>query len=616
MFEEREERAETVLNVLFPQRTIERVLFVKPPESDDSLFNIATAKRRRYLNYPPYGLALLAHHLRKHKIEVEILNLHHITLKAVCESDSCAEINFDKIWKSALETAINRFKPDLVGVTCMYTMSHEPFKNVCRKVATMGIPIAIGGVYVTNHFEHVIDDIGTADFVFLNESDVAIQKFIQVVRRELPLSELSQFIICDGNRQILFSKPCRPSEKELDAIPAYDLLEISEYTKYGSVGSFYCFKPSGMPFGTPLSNRGCRAHCSFCSVRNFNGKGVRSRSVDSVVDEIELLRDKYGVGHISWLDDDLLVDQKRCISMFNEMVKRNLDITWDASNGVIASSCQEEVVAAAAESGCIAVSIGVESGNSRILRDIQKPGTVKTFLRAAEVFRRYPQIFANVFLMIGFPDETMSMIQDTINLSLEMNLDWYHISTLMPLPNTPIYDAMVEQGLVREVGSEETRWMHGPYGKQNEIESGQRKRSLDFEQSIRHLDPDHIPAPDQLNDVWFYMNYRLNFLRLIREEREIKIQQQLMRLCALSDVIANEHAFALYFRGYLQHKTKGLIDQEIKTRLKNCLSTSSFWSERFRIFGLKFEDLESGNFGKIENEASCLETVWEQRSSG
>ena len=32
-----------------------------------------------------------------------------------------------------------------------------------------------------------------------------------------------------------------------------------------------------------------------------------------------------------WLDDDLLFDRERTIGIFNEIVKRNLNITWDAS---------------------------------------------------------------------------------------------------------------------------------------------------------------------------------------------------------------------------------------------------------------------------------------------
>ena len=71
-----------------------------------------------------------------------------------------------------------------------------------------------------------------------------------------------------------------------------------------------------------------------------------------------------------WLDDDLLYNTKRTINLFNEMVKQNVDITWDASNGVIASSVTDEIMSAAEESGCLGVVIGMESGNPEIVDDM------------------------------------------------------------------------------------------------------------------------------------------------------------------------------------------------------------------------------------------------------
>ena len=65
------------------------------------------------------------------------------------------------------------------------------------------------------------------------------------------------------------------------------------------------------------------------------------------------------------------------------MVKQDVGITWDASNGVIAASVTDEIMSAAEDSGCLGVVIGMESGNPEILRKIRKPGTVKNFIKAS-----------------------------------------------------------------------------------------------------------------------------------------------------------------------------------------------------------------------------------------
>jgi radical SAM superfamily enzyme YgiQ (UPF0313 family) len=373
-------------------------------------------------------------------------------------------------------------------------------------------------------------------------------------------------------------------------------MDVPEYSRYGTIGAFYYFKPKDTVFATTLSNRGCRAQCTFCSVRNFNGKGVRQRDYLNVVDELQHLVEVHGVGHVMWLDDDLLKDHGRALAMFNEMVKRKLPLTWDATNGLIAASCTEEMVAAMAASGCIAVNIGMESGNPEILRQVKKPGTVKNFLRAAEVFRKYEEIHTSILLMVGFPGETLAMVQDTINVAQAMDCDWYRISQLQPLPNTPIYDAMVAQGLIQDVGSRELRFNGGAFGRQTEIEQGLRLAELGFREAFAALPLDKVPEKEQLTDIWFYMNYHLNFHRLFTETRPVKVRQQLRNLKALSEVISPENGFALYFLGVMEHGLTGKVAPEIIARLKRRLSTSPYWADRLSAFGLDVADLENADF--------------------
>lgn len=587
---------EACINRLFPSRKIRRVLLVNPPDAEAGILQYDTAKRRRYPNYPPYGLAVLARKMRDIGVEVAITNLNHEVLKVCCTSISEAEFDFDKVWQAKLDQDLADFNPDLVGVTCMFTMTHGSLKKVCDRIKSSNFPVAIGGVHVTNDVDRVLDDIPTADIAFLNEGEIAIQRLIQAVNKNCEIDDIGQMILVDGPARYKFSSECQPDSQDISLIPAFDLLPMSEISEYGVVGAFYCFKPKGTRFATVLSNRGCRAQCTFCSVRTFNGVGVRLRSVESVVDELEILKNEYGIGHIMWLDDDLLKDHKRAIRLFNEMVRRNLGLTWDATNGLIASSCEYDVIAAAAESGCIAVNIGMESGNPKILRDIKKPGRIDNFIKSAEVFRRFEEIHVSVLLIVGFPGETMGMIQDTVNVARQMDLDWHRIAQLQPLPNTPIYDSMVAQGLIQPVGSQSVRFAGGAFGKQVEIEQGRVMATSNFEEAFRQIQFDQVPTAEQLTDIWFYMNYHLNFHRLFTENRLVKIEQQFKHLRSLSDVISPENGFALYFLGYLQHKVYGRVEPEIVQRLERRIATSSYWQNRLHAFGLSIEDLRVGNF--------------------
>ena len=584
------------LRECFPEGRIRRALLVTPPDGVASLFRFATAKRRRYPNYPPYGLAVIAQHLRAVGVEVTLINLNHEVLKAVHEVESEDRFDFDQVWRHKLDEAIATTRPDLIGVTCMFTMTHASFHAVSTYAAASGIPVAIGGVHPTNDINRVLDDIPGARFAFLREADMAIEAFCQVVEGKREIAALGQVVLNTPDGRLDFLAERRPTEADLNVLPAYDLFDVANLSRYGVIGNYHGFKPVSTRFATALSNRGCRGQCTFCSVRNFNGASVRQRSVESVLDELSLLENEYGIGHVVWLDDDLLKDEPRALRLFNGMEQRGLKLTWDATNGLIAASCTEEMVEAMAASGCIAISIGMESGNPTILKQVKKPGNIKNFLAAARAFRRVPQIHARVFLMIGFPGETLGMINDTINVAREMDLDWSSITTLQPLPNTPIYDSMVQQGLIQELGSTEVRFNAGGYGKQDEIDMGLRMASQTFAEAFASIPLDTVPNSTQLNDIWFYMNYHLNFHRLFTEDRPVKLNQQLLNLTALSDVISPEHGFALYFTGYIQHKLTGRIDPALIERLRTQLASSAYWSDRLRAFGLELSDLETGEF--------------------
>jgi radical SAM superfamily enzyme YgiQ (UPF0313 family) len=590
------EEVEGVLTRLFPERRISRVLLVNPPDSHAELFQYDTAKRGRYTNYPPYGLIILARNLREIGVEVKICNLNHEVLKCCHATDRADEFDYDAAWSGPLDTEVEDFAPDLICVTCMFTMTHCSFKRVCEKAALHGVPLAVGGVHVSNDVERVLDDISCARMAFLHEGELALNGFVQVINGEAAMDTLTQLIIDEGGKRFRFLGEKRPTEEDCNLLPSWDLAAPEENARYGTIGSFYYLKPEDARFATILSNRGCRAQCTFCSVRSFNGAGVRLRDVSSVVDELELLENEYGVRHVMWLDDDLLKNESRAVALFNEMVRRGLKLTWDATNGVIAISCTEEVIAACAESGCIGMNIGMESGNPEILKQVRKPGKVANFIRAAEALRKHEQIYASIQLMVGFPGETMRMVMDTIEVAREMDLDWCRISPLQPLANTPIYDSMVAQGLIDDVGSPEVRFAAGAFGKQAEIEQGLRLATADFEEAFAAIGLDEVPDGDQITDIWFYMNYHLNFHRLFHEDRPAKVDQQIATLINLSDVVAPENAFALYFLGFLSQKKDGSVPAPVIERLQRRLDTSEYWQGRFAAFGLDVDDLRQNDF--------------------
>ena len=299
--------------------------------------------------------------------------------------------------------------------------------KIAKELSNKTIVFA-GGVHPTSSSEKILRETSNIDFVSLFEADESIPQLISFLNNHNSnIESLRQTAIFFNGKYYETQNRLHPAGESLDLRPDYGSINVSDYSDLGEIGAYRFWWNENTKAGTILSNRGCRARCSFCSVRNFNGKGVRGRSYNSVVDEMQFNKEHFGINHFMWLDDDLLFDRERTIGIFNEIVKRNLNITWDASNGIIASALKDEVLDAAAESGCIGMHFGIESGNDEILKQVHKPSGKKHYLALENKLKKYPQIFTKGFLMAGFPGETLSQMKETIDMAKKINLDWYTI---------------------------------------------------------------------------------------------------------------------------------------------------------------------------------------------
>ncbi len=624
-------RIDDALFKIFGKKKIEKILLINPPDANKETFDFDRANRKRNSDYPPYGLLIVAKHLQKNGYKVEILNLHHEISKKCVETNDRNSFNFESFWKKTLWQKINEFKPDIVSITCLFSVTHNSYKDVCfelknpeslKKNNLEEIPLLSGGVHISHDPENILSEITPIDIALLNEAELSFLSLIEYQNKKTSIDSLSMTYIREDHSQFIkIDIDGRPKHLDLEIIPAYDLINVEEYSEYGTIGSWSAFRKN-VKIGTVLSNRGCRAQCTFCNVRIFNGVGVRQRSLQSVEKELSLLKNKYGIDHISWLDDDLLKDERRAIELFNMMVKKNLQSSWDATNGLIAHSITKPgVVEAMNDSGCIGCYIGIESGNREILKKIKKPGTIETFILAADKLNEFKKINSRGFLIVGFPDENISKIFDTINLAERMNLAWYNVTILQPWKKTPIHDLMTESNLVgkkegqlnfeeeREnsqmddmksgefkVDKKDPTYHIGEFSLQRKIEKA-GKIVKPFKK-ITEFNMNDIPKPDELDDIWFYMNYRLNFYQIFKQENKDRLMQNLIFLDYVHNKTAPDNAIVMYFFAYLQFKIYKKIDNKLLQKLKFSLDNSDYWSERFEILNLSYNDFINEKFPK------------------
>jgi len=507
-----------------------------------------------------------------------------------------------------LKQKMDEFDPDIVGLTCMFTIYHRSMARIARFVKKHDpkIVVVAGGVHTTMAStditsapgQLVLEDCKEIDFVGLNEGNDSFADFLDVANNRADPDILKQVATLIDDKYVAITKRAEPKTETLNIAPNYHDLPIERYSSLGRIGTFYWLFPPGTRAGTVLINRGCRAHCRFCSVDKFNVSGlVLKRDIDIVLDELERLRDQYGISHVMVLDDDLLNGEKRTVELFDSWAKRKLNITWDASNGVIASALTEEIADAAEKSGCIALSFGIESGNPEVLKNIPKPSGVKHYLRAGEIMKKHPKIFTKGLLMVGFPPEpernfpgeSLKMIWDTINLAKKMDLDWYTIQPLNLIPGVDITNHAMARGEIKkqELIDGTERPVVGSTGKQDRRSKQEKIEALPFINHLAAKDLDRIPERDDLIDIWFVMDYMVNYEKMWQLEIPLKIEMLHKLFISMCDKTHKENALGNLFFALLEYKLKNIEQANYRLRLaREFAQGNDYWRKRFPILGL------------------------------
>ena len=600
------------LQRMFPNGC-KRVLLVNPMGVPEEDYDINVAVQNRYPIYPPYGLGVLSECLQRRGYEANIMDLN---FEQQADLKSFPQNFKYNIWRKWLRKKIDDLNPDFVGLTCMFSVTHRAMKQVAGYVKELyaQLPVFAGGVHTSGVPELVLKDCAGIDFAGLYEGNTSLPDMLDFINGKQPESSLTQLCTIENEQYIAITERAPVESNDLNAAADYRDLKIEEYSSLGRIGTYYWLFDDATRASTVLSNRGCRAKCTFCSVRHFNGKGVNDRDVNAVVDELENLRDRYGITHIMWLDDDLFYKEKRTVQLFNEITKRNLGITWDASNGIIASALTNEIVHSASESGCIGLSLGVESGSDKILRAVYKPSTVKHYIQAGEILRNYPSIFTRGLFMCGFPGETISQLTDTINLGREMQFDWSVIQPLTLIPATELTDWALSIGKIVEEqlvdGSQ--RPFLGSTGKQILREAAETSSAARWYNLMEEGDSTHVPTDDEIKDVWFIMDYKINYERLHDVECEMKLGMLRKMFFSMCDRTHTGHALGSLYFALIEQKLKNF--DEAKRRLaqaKDLVQQSAYWQIRFDVFGLfrLAEDLEARLSPRLRRTVDLQDTT-------
>jgi radical SAM superfamily enzyme YgiQ (UPF0313 family) len=560
-----------------------RVLLVQLPQFIIGSFNKSIARNNGYYVFPPVGLMCLAEALKYSKMSIRIFDMNLEILKRNAKNDMDI-----KLWLDLLRSEIAAFKPSFVGVSCMYDSGIEAFIEVLRLLKEeTGCIVAAGGVVATYEYERLLRG-KMCHFVVKGEGEEKIVALLNMLRGVSGSHETPRGICFNSSGHLWES--CGADDAapfDTDMTDSYRYVDLEDYSRCGSLNPFSRMACSdGRLFMTVQRNRGCRACCTFCSAWSFMGKKIRSRPARLVLKEIEYLVNEKGVRHFEWLDDDLLHGKDEFKSILRSIIDKGWGISWSAYNGLIAASLDEELLDLMQRSGCCGFKLGVETGNSDMLKKIRKPATIEIYRRTSRMLKDYRNMFVAGNYILGFPGESFSQMMDTFRLYLDLDFDWGSFLLCQAIRGASAF-ADFEDYFTSQMESGGVNARH--FIPTRESSSGKLYAGpggVVAGPGVFEMDGSLVPGQEQLKEIWFTFNLVGNFI-FNKNLAPRGIPRKFITWTEMAQIAypPNPYMQAFLALAYVLENDLGRA-AELAESAKRIVCKDDYWRQRFSLFRL------------------------------
>jgi radical SAM superfamily enzyme YgiQ (UPF0313 family) len=393
---------------------------------------------------PPLGLAFIA-------AALESAGERVILVDAVAEAPD----TFRRYFKGYLlglpfEDIAERIPADakLVGISVIFTHEWPAAVRLIEVIKQRHphVPVVLGGEHITSMPEFCLRT-SRADYLVLGEGEETIVELVRAVDKGSPLEDVDGIGFRTGDEVVV--NPRRARTLAVDDIPwpAWHHVDLDLYNSRRWMGGMYTSTKS-VPI---LATRGCPYQCTYCSSPNMWTPRWIPRDPAKVADEIQHYYDTLGARNFPFQDLTAIVRRQWIIDFCNELLARNLDITWQLPSGTRSEAIDEEVAELLRKTGMINMAYAPESGSAETRELVKKrmsEGRLFESIRAAVK----SDLNVSVFIVVGFPHDTEDHLRANLpflDKLAEIGITDIAIAFYMALPGTEIFNSLYDSGKIK-----------------------------------------------------------------------------------------------------------------------------------------------------------------------
>jgi radical SAM superfamily enzyme YgiQ (UPF0313 family) len=390
---------------------------------------VSTNRERQPYPVVPNGLACVASALDEAGHEVTFLDL-------------C----FEKDPAAAAARAASEIRPQVIGVSVRnidnsdaIALQHYTPEARCildaLRASSPGAKIIAGGAAFGVAPEALFTELGV-DYAVAGDGERASVELVRRVLAGEPADGIAG-VVRAGETSVVFTPP--GEEADLDSLPRPSLhrwIDIARYQRHGAT----------IPIQT---KRGCVYKCIYCTYRNVEGWGYRTRDPELVADEIAELHRLANVSNFDFVDSTFNSPPGHAIQVCEAISRRNLKVKLETTNFTPAS-VSNELLSAMRAAGFHSLGITAESASDGVLERMEKGFDAAKVAEVASRVERAGLRTLWIFL-VGGPGETKKTLGETLAFAagrLNRGDAVYLTVGLRIYPGTTLHRIAIAEGVV------------------------------------------------------------------------------------------------------------------------------------------------------------------------
>lgn len=332
---------------------------------------------------------------------------------------------------------------DVVGIQ-VYSCGYEEARCLARAVRARWpeTKILVGGRHVTALPEETLRDEAAFDAALVSEAEASVPIYLEALAAGPDaLAGVPNLVYRAGPGGDLRRGPSLPYPP-LDDLPRPAWEHIAP--------SLYPTAPQGSvarrsPIAPLITSRGCPYLCRFCA-SGLQGHTIRYREPGHVVDEMEMLVERYGVREIQILDDNFTLRRAHAEAILEGVIARGLDLALSLPNGVRLDRLDPELVHLFERAGGYSMTVGIDSGSQRILDAMERAVSLEEMEASVRMVKAQSGLRLTGNFILGLPGETREDLAATLRFATRLPLDRAYFAMYLPLPGSALFNELRAQG--------------------------------------------------------------------------------------------------------------------------------------------------------------------------